>query len=138
MEVLYLRQSQWIEIQEHLDRCLPFEGCGLLGGQGQEVHAVRPIMNRLDSPNRYWMEPRDLVEAFYEFEAHGLDLVGIYHSHPDGSNTPSLLDREQAQYPGVPHLICSRFGGIWHVGAFMLESSQKDVPVTIRWLAERS
>ena len=41
------------------------------------------------------------------FEEAGLKLVGIYHSHPQGPETPSATDIERAFYPDAVYLICS-------------------------------
>jgi proteasome lid subunit RPN8/RPN11 len=42
-----------------------------------------------------------------EIRAAGLQLLGIYHSHPNGKNEPSSRDIEQAYYPDVAYFIIS-------------------------------
>lgn len=39
--------------------------------------------------------------------AAGLELLGIYHSHPTGENRPSARDIEFAYYPETPYFILS-------------------------------
>jgi proteasome lid subunit RPN8/RPN11 len=42
-----------------------------------------------------------------EIRRAGLELMGIYHSHPNGDNEPSPRDIEQAYYPDVTYFILS-------------------------------
>ncbi len=43
-----------------------------------------------------------------EIRAAGLELLGIYHSHPTGENKPSARDIERAYYPEAAYFIVSR------------------------------
>ena len=66
---------------------------------------------REDSPrNRYLISPRDLLEAEKAARALGLDIVGVYHSHPDHPARPSEFDREHA-FPWYSYIIVSVRGG---------------------------
>lgn len=42
-----------------------------------------------------------------EIRAAGLQLMGIYHSHPNGDNAPSRRDIERAYYPDAAYIILS-------------------------------
>jgi len=42
-----------------------------------------------------------------EMRAAGLELLGIYHSHPQGANEPSERDIERAYYPDAAYFIIS-------------------------------
>ncbi len=42
-----------------------------------------------------------------EIRAAGLELMGIYHSHPAGENRPSESDIERAYYPEAVYFIIS-------------------------------
>jgi proteasome lid subunit RPN8/RPN11 len=100
---------------EHIHRfgeaAYPEEGAGLLLGSSigsrKEVQAVLPISNsREDSArhNRYLLNPKDYLQGEQEAARLGLDVVGIYHSHPDHPNHPSEFDREWAM-PWFSYLI---------------------------------
>jgi proteasome lid subunit RPN8/RPN11 len=43
--------------------------------------------------DRYWIDPKDLLEAQRHGRARQLDIIGIYHSHPDHPAVPSECDR---------------------------------------------
>jgi len=42
-----------------------------------------------------------------EIRATGLELLGIYHSHPAGDNVPSKRDIARAYYPDAAYFILS-------------------------------
>lgn len=115
---------------DHVSSCYPEEACGLLGGQaagvGCRVAAVLPVENALHSPVRYRMEPSAQLQGFLRLEEQGLDLVGIYHSHPTGPDHPSQTDLDEFAYPGVLALIWSPdgrpgSGDSWQLKAFWIE-----------------
>jgi proteasome lid subunit RPN8/RPN11 len=99
-------------IREHGKTAYPNECCGVLLGRiensGKSVVKLRPMENaREDSPrNRYLISPRDLLEAEKAARALGLDIVGVYHSHPDHPARPSEFDREHA-FPWYSYIIVS-------------------------------
>lgn len=88
------------QILDHLQACYPLEGCGLVAGDDEGwVTAVYPIKNSLQSPTAYRMDPKQQLQAMLALEANGWHLVAIYHSHPQGPETPSETDIKQAYYP---------------------------------------
>lgn len=107
----------------HVDACLPMEACGVLAGLGDTVSAVIPVANAEHSTVRYRMEPREQLRAFNRIEADGLDLLGIFHSHPDGPPHPSPTDVAEAAYP-VAYLIWWREAGLWRLAAFSIHQGR--------------
>lgn len=92
----------------HCVRALPDEGCGLLLGQRQgatmNVTEALPARNTLASPQRYEIEPEAVLAADRHARATGQELVGAWHSHPDGPPVPSATDRAEA-WPDWCYLI---------------------------------
>lgn len=86
---------------------LPLECCGLLGGHGSEVTEIFPCTNQLVSPTAYEIPPEELFQHFRAMREQGIELVGIYHSHPAGENVPSRRDLERAYYPEAACIIVS-------------------------------
>jgi proteasome lid subunit RPN8/RPN11 len=85
----------------------PNEACGVLGGLAGRVLQVYPATNALQSPVEYLMEAQEQIKAFLDIEAHGWDLIGIYHSHPAGPPRPSQTDVARAYYPEAAYVILS-------------------------------
>lgn len=43
--------------------------------------------------DRYWIDPKDILQAQRQAREQGLAIVGVYHSHPDHPAVPSECDR---------------------------------------------
>ncbi len=126
-------------MRSHVDAARPEEACGLLAGNGELVHEVLQVPNQLRSRTRFRMDPVEQLRAFNWIEAHGLDLIGIYHSHPAGPESgspgnpaPSPTDILEAAYP-VVQIIWSRPDGTWHARGFLIEDGRAlEVELQIR------
>ncbi len=69
------------------------------------------------------MDPAEQLEALNRMEADGLDLVGIFHSHPAGPDHPSATDITEAAYE-VAYLIWSRAEADWTVRGYWIEGQR--------------
>jgi [CysO sulfur-carrier protein]-S-L-cysteine hydrolase len=108
---------------QYVDKHLPLEACGLLAGMNHHVRKVIGIRNQSQSPVRFVMDPHEQLKAFDWIESHGLDLLGIFHSHPAGPETASATDIAEAAYE-VVHIIWSRIGDRWHSRGFWIENGE--------------
>lgn len=95
------------ELLAHAAAEQPLEACGLVGGRGGCGERFYPTRNALRSAVRYDVEPRDLLAVTMELEVEGLELWGIFHSHPATEAYPSPTDVRLAHYPDAFYLICS-------------------------------
>jgi proteasome lid subunit RPN8/RPN11 len=103
----------------------------VIGGKGNRVALTLGVPNALRSPVRFRMQPRAQLRAFQRIETAGLELVGIYHSHPDGPDHPSPTDVAEALYQAV-YLIWFRAGGKWRARGFRIEAgAYSEVPLLI-------
>ena len=60
----------------------------------------------LGKSRRYWIDPKDLLAAQKYARDLNLDIIGIYHSHPNHPAIPSECDRALA-WPEYSYLIVS-------------------------------
>ena len=80
----------------------PQETCGLLLGRThlgrtETTRAMRAKnLNRARARDRYDLDPLDFLEADAAARAAGLEIVGVWHSHPDHPAEPSETDRAAA------------------------------------------
>lgn len=82
-------------------RADPRECCGLLLGQGDRVALAQPAANVHPQPERHFeIDPAALIAAHRAARAGGLELLGYYHSHPNGLARPSETDAAQASCDG--------------------------------------
>jgi proteasome lid subunit RPN8/RPN11 len=87
--MIRIEQSAWDLMVQHARATYPNECCGAMLGvvDGEEKHVkvAVALKNAFDGPQaeRYQLRPEDLLQADREARAQGMDLVGIFHSHPD-------------------------------------------------------
>jgi len=123
MHELIVPGTAWQAMRRRVQRCAPLEACGLLAGKDGQVEVVIGVRNAARSPVRYLMEPGAQWRAFNKIEQLGLDLLGIYHSHPNGPQRPSPTDIQEVCY-AVVQIIWFPKDGKWRAGGFWIEAGQ--------------
>jgi len=109
------------EMVAYVDKHAPLEACGILAGKEAHAEKMIGVLNQAQSPVRFVMDPYEQLHAFDWIESNGLDLVGIFHSHPAGPETASATDVLEAAY-AVVHVILSRVGTQWKARGFWIEN----------------
>lgn len=120
MRALSLTDEQLNRMIAHVESQLPLEACGLLAGKGSSVESVLPATNQAQSPARFAMDPLEQLQAFEWIDSHGLELVGIFHSHPAGPETVSPTDIADSAY-AVVNVVLARVNGSWRARGFWIE-----------------
>jgi proteasome lid subunit RPN8/RPN11 len=99
-------------IRRHGAEAYPEEGCGFLlgtvtGDGTNRVVDIRRATNRRDErrTRRYQLTADDYRAADEAAREQGIDVVGVYHSHPDHPARPSDTDLEEATFPGYTYVI---------------------------------
>jgi proteasome lid subunit RPN8/RPN11 len=121
MRSLTLTQVQLQKMILHVDLHAPLEACGVLAGLNSRVEAVLEVANQAKSPVRFLMDPIEQLKTFEWIESNGLELLGIFHSHPAGPGVVSPTDITNAAY-AVVHIILARVGGPWQARGFWIEN----------------
>lgn len=88
----------------------PGEVCGLIGGREGRLLQAFPVPNAAEpEPDRcgFLMESGGQLRAMRAMEEAGLELAGIYHSHPRTPAVPSEGDVRLAADPATVHVIVS-------------------------------
>ena len=109
---LKLNRDDLKAIDEHARKNFPRECCGLLLGKFEknviEVKEVVEAENVLGSPVAFEVDAELVFKTTKRAEESGLELVGIYHSHPNIAAYVSSRDSEIMKlWPGVAWLIIS-------------------------------
>jgi len=87
--MILIEDGAWRLMVSHARTTYPEECCGaMLGvieGGRKTVRLAVPLENASNGLRRarYELRPEDLLEADRQARRQGMDLVGIYHSHPD-------------------------------------------------------
>jgi proteasome lid subunit RPN8/RPN11 len=109
IHIPYYIQSQLIK---DALRTYPNECCGFVFGQEENdnryLHAIQVVDNAKegDQKRRFEISPLDYLKAEQFAENNDLQLLGVYHSHPNHPSIPSEHDRIVAQ-PYFSYLILS-------------------------------
>jgi len=92
---------------DHARKEWPLECCGILSGKEKIVQKAFKLKNSEESPVRYSMSPQDQLKVYEEMEKESMEMVAIYHSHPQTIPFPSETDVKLAFYPDVASIIIS-------------------------------
>lgn len=93
----------------------PRECCGLMLGDRATmlVDAILPATNVAPDPlHRFEIDPAALLGAYKAARAGGPQIIGHYHSHPQGEAMPSTIDAAMAQGDGEIWLIVGKDGAM--------------------------
>ncbi len=101
--MIYIDNNLFQQMIDHAKETYPFECCGLLVGRykndkEKDILEIYGVENRnKDRANdRYEIDPGDFYRVDKEASSKGMDILGVYHSHPDHPDRPSGVDREIA------------------------------------------
>ncbi len=108
----------------------PREACGLLVGRLQpdatHVRQVFPVrnLNVERARDRYELDPDEHARVAAAARLEGLDIVGVWHSHPDHPARPSETDRAAA-WEGWSYVIASVSpGGLQDLRSWRLQDGR--------------
>ncbi|WKZ40157.1 MAG: M67 family metallopeptidase [Anaerolineales bacterium] len=121
MQSLTLSKEQLQEMTSYVNTHAPLEACGLLAGRDSRVEKIFYVRNQAQSPVRYVMDPLEQLHALEWIDDHGMDLLGIFHSHPTGPETVSPTDIAEAAY-AVTYVILARMEDEWRARGFWIEN----------------
>ncbi|HEX4170421.1 MAG TPA: M67 family metallopeptidase [Bryobacteraceae bacterium] len=120
----------WQTMMLHAERTYPNECCGaMLGhvrGETKVVTEAIALDNAYAGPQgeRYELRPEDLQKADTLARSSGLDLIGIFHSHPDCDAYFSQTDLQNS-CPWYSFVVLSIQGGKFdHANSFLPDIDQ--------------
>ena len=140
MKEILLNQKQIDTLIQHSESCRPSESCAMLFGtlsdqqwNVKEVFLTRNARFKSASETSFIISPEELLQGHQFAEKKHLELVGIFHSHPNTSASPSNIDKKFMKINGdVPWII---FSGInMDLRAFILEEDmvgEKEIKVKV-------
>jgi proteasome lid subunit RPN8/RPN11 len=117
-------------IQAELEANKPYEACGVLvgtiSGSMALVEKALPVTNVKRTRASFELDPKEHYTAWNEAEKNGMEVVGVYHTHPVSSAAPSLWDRETMQNDTLVWLIAGADG----MRAYVWEDEVRAVGIT--------
>jgi proteasome lid subunit RPN8/RPN11 len=126
-----IRCDHWSQMLADIKSRLTEEACGFVLGIGNLSMLVIPVTNSLHSRTKFFMEPKEQLDAYLLAEDKGLDILAVYHSHPNGIDTPSVTDFEELTFPGVIYLIWYEKNEEWHCNGFLMNTKRDSKEVSV-------
>lgn len=127
-------------IHDIAEQAYPFECCGFMFGQKGErlqVSRVKEVVNESAENHKvhYTIPPKEYMKAERFALDNALELVGVFHSHPDHPPLPSGRDLADA-LPEFSYLITSVIQGqAVHTRSWRLSEDRQflEEPVQIKF-----
>tara|TARA_Y100000590_G_scaffold383500_1_gene454236 strand:- start:6911 stop:7309 length:399 start_codon:yes stop_codon:yes gene_type:complete len=104
---MQISQSIKAILISHAINEMPNECCGILASKNGVAVKHYPITNTEQSPYRYSMDGKQVLNAYNEIEDNGWDLGVIYHSHTHTPAYPSATDVRLATWPDAEYILIS-------------------------------
>jgi len=154
LAVLHLSEAQRQAIRAHAERAYPQECCGLLLGWRQAAEKqtcdLWPAQNAWDGEaarsfeglrssqalaagkeRHFSIAPREMVQAQKSARERQLDIIGVYHSHPEHPAVPSEFDRAIAWPEYSYPIVAVRDGRARELNGWVLAEDGTFVPEAI-------
>ena len=144
--MIRITEEAWQVMVEHAERQYPNECCGAMLGVVRsvvsqsanqpaasdetvalkEISRAVPLVNNYqgEQADRYEINPMDLLKTDKEARTVGLELIGIYHSHPDCDAYFSKTDLENS-CPWYSFVVLSIQKGVFHHANSFLPNAEQ-------------
>jgi len=109
--MLKIKQNVLNGLLDHVRNELPLEACGYLAGKAETILVHYAMRNVDASAVEYSLDPMEQFEVIRDIRKRGIELLGVYHSHPTTTPRPSDKDIRLAYDPSLSYLIISLAGG---------------------------
>jgi len=133
LESVVLAQKEKDKLVTHAISEQPSESCAMLFGKkigdNWNVKEVFLTQNIDDSQTNFTISPEELLKGYQIAEKNQLEIVGVFHSHPNSDAIPSNTDKKFMQNNPVPWII---FSGVNNdLKAYLLNSTIIKIQIKI-------
>ena len=114
----------------HAEQTYPKECCGVMLGSEQLVKEAVPLPNVYTGPQEdfFVLAPEDLLRTEQQARKNGMDVIGIFHSHPNCDAYFSKRDLEHS-CPWYSYVVLSVKGGRFdHANSYRPDDDQRAAP----------
>ena len=123
-KIIKISESLRKNLELHANEQNPYEACAiLLGSKDEKIWEATEIFlteNIEESEINFTVSNEQLLEGYKMAEEKGLDVVGIFHSHPKSLPSPSNTDIKFMKGNPIPWIIYS--GLTKEMKAYLLDS----------------
>lgn len=131
LKKITITDSQKQILLEHAEKEKPNESCAILfGSENDENSTVKEIFltkNIEESPVNFTISNEQLIEGYNLAEQKNMDVVAIFHSHPNSIAYPSETDKKFMHGNPVVWIIYS--GITMEFKAFVLDEHIQEIQI---------
>ena len=110
----------------------PIEACGILAGKDGTAEKFYKMSNADQSNEHFTMAPQEQFKVTKDIRAAELEMLAIYHSHPESPARPSAEDIRMAFTPDTIYVILSLQETVPVAKGFLIDNGNvTGVPVEI-------
>ena len=124
MQKIILKQSDKKILSQYSENQKPNEACAILFGKDNQVLDIFLTENIEESSVNFTISNEQLIEGYKIAEEKKMEVIGIFHSHPNSDAFPSNTDKKFMQSNPVVWIIYSGINKNFR--AFVLES---EIPI---------
>ena len=127
MQKIILKQSDKKLLAQYSENQKPNEACAILFGKDNQVLDIFLTENIEESSVNFTISNEQLIEGYKIAEDKKMDVIGIFHSHPNSDAFPSNTDKKFMQSNPVVWIIYSGINKNFR--AFILESDSVEIQI---------
>ena len=127
LQEIILKQAEKKILSQYSENQKPNESCAILFGKNNQVLDVFLTENIDESPINFTISNKQLIEGYKIAEDKKMDVIGIFHSHPNSDAFPSNTDKKFMQSNPVVWIIYSGINKNFR--AFILESDTIEISI---------
>jgi proteasome lid subunit RPN8/RPN11 len=126
--MIRINPTAWQAMLTHAEAIYPKECCGVLLGSEQQVQEAVPLPNVYTGSQEdfFVMDPKDLIRADDGARKKGLEILGIFHSHPDCDAYFSKRDLEHSCSWFSYVVLSIKQGRFDHANSYRPDDDQKE------------
>ena len=127
LQKITLSQSDKKILTEHAENEKPNESCAILFGKDSLVSEVFLTKNIEESSVNFTISNEQLIEGYKIAEEKKVEVIAIFHSHPNSDTYPSNTDKKFMHSNPVVWIIYSGINKDFK--AYFLESDIIEIPI---------
>ena len=127
LQKIILSESDKKILTEHAENEKPNESCAILFGKENLVSEVFLTKNIEESSVNFTISNEQLIEGYKIAEEKKLEVIGIFHSHPNSDTYPSNTYKKFMHSNPVVWIIYSGINKDFK--AYLLESDMKEITI---------
>jgi proteasome lid subunit RPN8/RPN11 len=128
--MMRVEKPAWDTMVSHAEKTFPKECCGVMLGSDSVVRQAVPLANVYTGPQEdfFVMDPLDLHRVDVEARKAGMEVLGVFHSHPNCDAYFSKRDLENSCSWFSYVVLSIKNGRFDHAASYRPDFDQREAP----------